>query len=474
MKLSIQLRLIIIILLFTNTLGAQVEFTKYFKDKTMRFDFFHSGTSAEEHFAIDRIVSDGTWGGSQSVLIDELAFGPYFFEIVDIASEKTIFSRGFANIFGEWQTTTEASTQWGTIHESLRFPWPIAAFKLIIHKRYANNQFQKVYETQIDPNSRFVNPADKAHQYKTWAYLQNGPSHKKLDIVILGDGYQASQMSKFKADIKKHVDALFDVEPFKSRKNDFNVWVVETPGAVVGINKPNQGIFSRTPLSVSYGAFDSERYVLAFDNRAVREVASEVAYDFIFVMVNERTYGGGGIYNLYATVSTDNKFSEYIFVHEFGHHLAGLADEYYTSAVAYEAGKLELEPWEANITLMKDPDNLKWKNLVSPTTPIPTPWDKQRFDSLSYAIQKERVSIRKQKLPEEVMEALFEREKKEEIALLSKMQHYGKVGAFEGAGYNQFGMYRAEADCIMFTRNHQMFCRVCQQTLNEVIDQYSK
>jgi hypothetical protein len=138
------------------------------------------------------------------------------------------------------------------------------------------------------------------------------------------------------------------------------------------------------------------------------------------------------------------------------------------------AGKLELEPWEANITLMKDPANLKWKNLVSPKTPIPTPWDKERFDSLSYSIQKERVSIRKQKLPEEVMEALFEREKKEEIALLSKMPHYGKVGAFEGAGYNQFGMYRAEADCIMFTRNHQMFCRVCQQTLNDVIDQYSK
>lgn len=474
MKHRKQLYLVLITILIANTLNAQDEFNKYFKNKTMRFDFFHSGTSVEEHFAIDRIVSDGIWGGSQNVLIDDLAFGPYFFDIVDLATGKTLYNRGFANIFGEWQSTPEAASQWGTIHESLRFPWPKATFKLIVKKRDAFNQFHQVYETIIDPNSRFVNPADKAPQFKWWAYLQNGPSHKKLDIVILGDGYPQEQMPKFKADIAKHVDALFEVEPFKSRKKDFNVWVVETPGASSGINKPNPGIFSRTPLSVSYGAFDSERYVLAFDNRTIREVASEVAYDFMFILVNERTYGGGGIYNLYATVSSDNKFSDYIFVHEFGHHLAGLADEYYTSSVAYEAGKIEVEPWEANITIMKDPKNLKWKNLVSHETPIPTPWDKQNFDSLSYAIQKERVSIRKQKLPEEVMEALFEREKKEEIALLSKMPNYGKVGAFEGAGYNQFGMYRSEADCIMFTRNHQMFCRVCQQTLNQVIDQYTK
>lgn len=473
MKYAINILIAVLCLAGFNSLSAQDNYTKYFKNKTMRFDFFHSGTANEEHFAQDRVVSDGPWSGSKTVLIDHLAYGPYFFEIVDNASQKTIFNRGFANIFGEWQTTPEASSQWGTLHESLRFPWPHNTFKLIIKKRDALNQFQKVFETLIDPNSRFVNPADKPQQFKNWAYLQNGPSDKKLDIVILSDGYTGNQMEKLKADVKKHVDALFEVEPFKSRKADFNVWVVETPSLTEGINKPNPGIFNRTPLSLSYGAFDSERYVLAFDNRTVREVASEVPYDFMFILVNERTYGGGGIYNLYATVSSDNKFSDYIFVHEFGHHLAGLADEYYTSSVAYEAGKIEVEPWEPNITIMKDPSALKWKKLVSPSTPLPTPWDKKVFDSLSYAIQKERVNIRKQKLPEEVMEALFIREKHEEIALLSKMPFYGKVGAFEGAGYNQYGMYRAEADCIMFTRNHQQFCRVCQQAINEVIDQYS-
>ncbi len=474
MKFYKTLLLFTISLFCVETINSQNTFVQYFKSKTMRYDYFHSGNDREEHFALDRIISDGQWSGSKEMMLDDIAYGPYFFEIRDLKTETIIYSRGYASIFGEWQTTPEANTTWGTMHESLRFPWPVNPVSLTISKRNAKNIFEKVFETTIDPNSRFVNPADKPAEHITWAYLNNGPSDKKVDIVILGDGYTKNQMAKFRMDIKKHVDALFEVEPFKSRKNDFNVWVVETPSETEGVNKPNPGIFKRTPLSVSYGAFDSERYALAFDNRTIRDIASEVPYEFMFIVMNERTYGGGGIYNLYATVSVDNKFSDYIFVHEFGHHFAALADEYYSSAVAYETGKIEVEPWEANITALKDKDNLKWKQLMDPATPVPTPWDKETFDKLSYNIQKERVKIREQKLPEEVMEALFEREKKEEIDLISKMKYSGTVGAFEGAGYNQFGLYRPETDCIMFTRNHQAFCKVCRHAINEVINQYTK
>ncbi len=248
---------------------------------------------------------------------------------------------------------------------------------------------------------------------------------------------------------------------------------VETPSEISGVNRPHPGIFKRTPLSVSYSSFDSERYALAYDNRTIRDVAAQVPYDFMFILVNEETYGGGGIYNLYSTVAVDNKFSGYIFVHEFGHSFAALADEYYTSSVSYDMGEITVEPWESNITALLDKDNLKWKDLVDASTPLPTPWDKEKYDEFSYNIQKERKALRAKKVPEAEVEALFEREKSESASILDNMLYTGKVGAFEGGGYMQYGLYRPYADCIMFTRNKQQFCPVCQDAISKVINQYT-
>ncbi len=94
----------------------------------------------------------------------------------------------------------------------------------------------------------------------------------------------------------------------------------------------------------------------------------------------------------------DSAFSEYVFVHEFGHHFAALADEYYTSDVAYETGGTEHpEPWEPNITALHDPATLKWRDLVEPGTPLPTPWDKEAFEKTSREIQARRRELRQKK-----------------------------------------------------------------------------
>ncbi len=131
-------------------------------------------------------------------------------------------------------------------------------------------------------------------------------------------------------------------------------------------------------------------------------------------MVNDRKYGGGGIFNLYATVAADNSFTPYIFVHEFGHHFAGLADEYYTSDVAYQSGAERLEPWEPNVTA--DAQASKWKELIAPGTPLPTPWPKEAFEKASARCRPRR-RIRAEHRPEEEMEALFREERREETAL---------------------------------------------------------
>jgi hypothetical protein len=280
-------------------------------------------------------------------------------------------------------------------------------------------------------------------------------------------------MEKFRNDAARLSGYLMNAEPFKSRSNEFNIRAVETPAEISGVNKPHHGIFKRTPLTVHYSSFDSERYALSYDNRTIRDVASAVPYDLMVIMVNERTYGGGGIYNLYTTVSADNKFAEYIMVHEMGHHMAGLADEYYTSSVSYEIPEVKVEPWETNITALFDKGNLKWKDLVEKSTPLPTPWNKDEFDKAGYAIQKERDSLRAALVPENVMEDLFTRQMNQENEYFAREQYRDKVGAFEGAGYLAKGLYRPQVDCIMYTR-HLVFCKVCNRSIENVIDQYVK
>jgi len=271
------------------------------------------------------------------------------------------------------------------------------------------------------------------------------------------------------------VDQLFATEPFKSRKQDFNVRAIDLPTSERGVNRPQVGVFRRTPISTEYNIFDSERYALTLDNRALRDVASAAPYEFLEILINEQHYGGGGIFNDFATAAVDTAFADYIFVHEFGHHFAGLGDEYYTSDVAYETGRKDIpEPWEPNITALHDPATLKWRDLVEPGTPLPTPWDKEAFEQKSREIQTRRRELRAKGAPESEMNTLFTEEMAIETELLGSMRYSGKVGAFEGASYEAKGLFRPEADCIMFTRDKVGFCRVCRRAIERVIDMYTK
>ncbi|HKZ51747.1 MAG TPA: IgA Peptidase M64 [Candidatus Acidoferrales bacterium] len=455
--------------------AASDRFAVNFTDRTMRVDYLHSGTASEEHISLDQVVSDGPWPGSRTQLLDGLNLGKYFFEVVDRETNRVLYSRGFSSIFGEWETTPEAKKVWRTYHESLRFPWPRRPVQVTLKKRDAQNAFRELWTTVIDPNSRSVIPADLPPRGRVWTLFENGPAAEKVDFLLLGDGYTAAETEKFHADAQRLVDALFQHEPFRSRKRDFNVRAIDLAAAQSGVSRPHAGIFRRSPLSAHYSTFDTERYVLSTDNRTLRDLASAAPYEFLVILLNERTYGGGGIYNLQATVPADNAFAVYVFVHEFGHHFADLGDEYYTSDVAYETGAAELpEPWEPNITALHDPANLKWKDFVEAGTPLPTPWDKEEFEKHSRAVQEQRRKLRAGGAPEEEMEKLFREQQEFETKFLAGMKYSGKVGAFEGARYEVKGLYRPAADCIMFTRDEVGFCPVCRRALERVMDLYSR
>ncbi len=392
--------------------------------------------------------------------------------MVDRATNRVLYSRGFASIYGEWETTGEARETSRGFHESVRFPEPAAEVQVVIKKRDARNAFREVFQALVDPKDPAVDRAPAPKAAKVWAVLENGRPQDKVDVLLLGDGYTASEMEKWHADARKMVDLLFAQSPFKERKADFNVWAIDVASDEKGVSRPSDGIYRRSPVGAAYDAFGSERYVLVMDNRRFRDIAAAAPYEFVEIVVNDRKYGGGGIFNLYATAPADSYWIPYLFVHEFGHHFAGLADEYYTSAVAYEKKEDRPEPWEPNVTA--DPQAGKWKDLLSAGVELKTPWDKERLESLQRDFQARRVKIRAEGRPEEEMDALFREERETLTALLGKGPNAGKVGAFEGANYEATGYYRPQADCIMFTRDDVGFCRVCRRGIERVIDLYTR
>ena len=450
-------------------------FDQFFRADTMRVDYYHSGGLGTEIVSLDRVVNDGPWPGSRTRLLDDTNLGKYLVEVIDRGTNQPIFSRGYATVFGEWETTDEAKAMHRTYHESVRFPWPLRPVQVVVKKRMPDQSFREIWSTIVDPDSRAVNKGHLAPAGRVWTVWESGPAPAKVDLLLLGDGYTEAELPKFHADVKRLVETMFAVEPYKSRRSDFNVRAIDLPTSESGIHNPRTGAARRGRLGTEYNIFDSERYALSLDNRAWRDVASAAPYDAVEILINNTYYGGGGIFNDHATVAVDTGSAAYIFVHEFGHHFAGLGDEYYTSDVAYETGAAEkIEPWEPNVTAMHDPARLKWRDLVTPGTPLPTPWDKDAYEKHSAEVQAERRRLRSAGEPEAAMDALFKTQQDWETKFLSSMTFSGKVGAFEGASYEPKGLYRPEADCIMFTRDQVGFCRVCRRAIERIIDANTK
>ena len=444
--------------------------------RTMRVDYFHTGSETEERFSLDRIVVEPLpWPGHPDRVIDGTNRGKYLFEVVDAASGRVLFSRGFSSIYGEWETTAEAKRMNRTFSESLRFPAPDNPVRIVVRKRDARNVFRDSWTFAVDPADKFVERgAAPVEAGPLIAFQNSGDPATKLDLLILCDGYTSAERGKFERDARRLVDVLWTTSPFRERRSDINVWGLCPPSPESGVSRPSQHLFRRTPLGATYDAFDSERYVLTFENRAFRDIAANAPYEVVEILVNGATYGGGGIYGLYSTVAADSAWASYIFVHEFGHHLAGLADEYYTSDVAYLPSAERVEPWEPNVTALLDPASLKWKDLVAADTPLPTPWPKDEFEEYAKRGQARRREIRAANQPESNMDALFREELAHDTALLGSGRYAARVGAFEGANYEARGYFRPQADCVMFTRDTVSFCAVCRRAVAAILDLYSR
>jgi len=438
--------------------------------RTFRVDYVHAGTAAAELFALDRLVLEPLpWPGRPDRPIDETNLGRYLFEVRDRATNRLLYSRGFASIYGEWETTAEARTTARAFSESVRFPRPAGPVQLTVKKRGADQAFREVWTVVVDPASQEVDDAPPASPGPLLELQRSGPPGEKLDLLLVGDGYTAAQRGKFEADARRLTAELFAHEPWKSRRGDVNVWGLCPPSDVAGVSRPSTGQHRRSRVGATYDAFGSERYLLAFDNRSLRDLAAFAPYDAMAILANGETYGGGGIFNLYATVAADSRWAPYVFVHELGHSIAALADEYFTSDTAYLPVEGRPEPWEPNVTA--DPKGAKWAGLQTRGIALPTPWPREAFTERAKAFQSTRKAIRARNGPEREMDELFEAQRVEETALLGPLG--GQVGAFEGANYEAAGFYRPQVDCVMFSRDRVPFCAACQRGLSAVIDLYA-
>lgn len=418
---------IIIFLLLSTTLFAQIKFEKYFLDKSMRLDFYHTGDHENEIISFDELIEEPFWAGSKVNLIDIFGYGNYMFEIYDKETNLLIYSRGFSTLFQEWQTTSESKITKRSMSGSLVFPYPQNNVIVKIFRRNWDGEFELKFEYEADPKSYFIKK-ERRHKSDSFKIHYSGNHNNKVDIVFLPEGYSKEEMSKFKEDCNLYASYLFEYSPFGEYKDKINIWGIDAPSLQSGADIPADSIWKNTLLNSSYYTFDSERYLMTFDYKTVRDVAANAPCDQIYILVNSGKYGGGAIYNYYSLGVTGNSSSKKVFVHEFGHGFAGLADEYVDPSTYEEYYNLNVEPWEANITTLVDFDN-KWKDLVDANTPIPTP----------------------------------------------TTDEYNKsIGAFEGGGYVAKGVYRPTQESLMRAFNSNEFNEVSKRAIEQLIKFYSE
>ena len=409
----------------------EIRFDDFFNAGALRVDIIHSGMKGDDLVSIRRIVKEEVWAGPKNPVSAPYDMGKYRMDVVDQASGRMIFRYGFGTLFGEWITTGEAETMSRAFEETLEMPFPKAPIELVMYVRNKQGSMEEIFTTKIDPSHHQVGRPPRAQaDAEVIELVVSGDPSDHVDLVVLGDGYAADEREKFVGDCAHFAENLFAVEPFRSRKEQFNVRAVFVPSPESGIDEPRKGVYRDTPFGMMFNMFDLPRYCMSHAVWAMHDAVSDVPHDAILLMANSSRYGGGAIYNHYTVFVSDNEYDDYLPVHEMGHGFAGLGDEYYTSAVAYnEFYPAGVEPWEPNITALLDKDNVKWNQFIKPGTPIPTSEDDP--------------------------------------------EHSNQVGAFEGAGYAAKGLFRPAKDCKMFSKGNRDFCRVCAQGMIDVIDYYA-
>jgi hypothetical protein len=204
----------------------------------------------------------------------------------------------------------------------------------------------------------------------------NGASSNRIDMVVLGDGYTAAEMSKFAAEAEAFVVGFFGQEPFREYESYFNVFRVDVVSLDSGADHPSRGVYKNTALDAAYDCSGIARLICVNTSKVIDVLNRSLPAaqrELVLVLVNDPEYGGSG--GSVAVSSTHVSGIE-IVLHEIGHTLGLLADEYDTSPPACDN---TIEPPSANVTRERNRGAIKWNTgggppagWIEPSTPVPT------------------------------------------------------------------------------------------------------
>lgn len=435
-------QIITIIMLALATMAGAQTFDEYFEDNTLRLDYVLGGDSAAQYIQLSQLYKQKQWAGRRNRLAETYLLGNAQINVFDSATGKLIYVHTFSTLFQEWLNETEATQMKRAFEASYNIPFPKRPIDIRVTLTDNHNKICAMLTHHVDPTDILIRPiGDNGIPYK---YIQkNGDVSGCVDIAIVAEGYTADEMDKFYRDSQRAADAIFSHEPFKSMKHRFNVVAVGAVSNESGPSEPGRGIWHDTVLRSHYDTFYSDRYLTTSAVHKLFDLLSGVPFEHIIVLINTPRYGGGGIYNQWMCSSSDHATFKQVLVHEFGHSYAGLADEYNYGDNHVEWYPADTEPWEPNITTLKDFDK-KWKDLIPAGTPVPTPPTINNYQQTRTTMSSEELNKKTQ-----------------------------RVGVFEGAGYMARGAYRPAELCRMNVNEVEDFCPVCTRAIIGITDFYT-
>lgn len=431
-----------------------------FTDAALRLDLRHSMREGADAFELLRLAVQPKWGGRIDRLGEAPDWGDYRLSLHDPRSDALLCRSGFESPLG-------AASDAAVTHFSMRVPMPRNAVRAVIEKRRVQNTFSPVWKSVIDPPVIPIDASPSNVKTRMEPLLISGPAGSKVDIALMAEGYAQAEYGKFVADSMRVMGYLFSVQPFSLRMRDFNVYSVFVPSAQSGVADRHLGVQKESAFSSSYMSGSAERTLAVGNNAALHEAAAVTPHDFILVLANARRYGGSAHFGGPAVVAVDSGAARYLALHEFAHVFAGLAEEYYVPTADGPAYRGNIEPWNPNVTLAAGLP--KWKD-ASGAGPRRAAWNKAEYEKhfAEYVVKYE--ALRSKGADEAAIEKLMGDERERQSAILRSSGNSRHVGLFEGAhGYSQ-GVYRSEADCIMFSLQSEYFCSACAAAIDRMID----
>lgn len=416
----------------------------------LRIDLLHRGTPRNEAYAIAGWAASALADPHRRGRLDER--GGYRWSLLD-ARGGVIASRGYSTLLEEWQSTVVGQDESVTagFRETHVVPL-VPGATLRLERRGERDRFETLLEQRL-PEAAGLPPAPEPPP-RALRWLHGDRALRP--ILFVSEGYTDAEGEAF-FERAAHAGALLlAASPFAERRDRLAVAALHVPSQLSGIPAVPGEAVAGTAFGTHYGTFGMARYMVAEDLHALHRAVDGLGPVTLILLANSTVYGGSGIFNSNATLGAhmDETDFAYVLLHELGHSLGGLGDEYFGKEITY-ATDLETAglPWEPNVSVLDAQGRPRWAGELDAGLALPTPWQHEAFLAI-------------------LASGAPPAEQREQVAaLLAAEPLRGRVGAFEGARYLARGLYRPEVDCRMFSKSATRFCAVCQRAMVDVLDE---